>query len=253
LNRSYLADIVVARGAIAEHSGNARRTPEKVGASHKRKKFMERSVIACLLLAFAGLLVAQEVPKADLFLGYSFVRNNSVPPISAYTSTGGLGGFAWNFNEHVAGEAQLGGYHSGNVEQAQFATTTFDYLFGLRISVGRTKTVDPWGHALAGGQAAWNSVAVNSPLVINPLAAPMPPVSRYNTSQNAFAAAVGAGLDLRLSRHILCRPLQIDYLRSKFAGINVTVPSGINGSRFLNNVRYAAGIVFTFGTSISGP
>jgi hypothetical protein len=214
---------------------------------------MKGSVIACLLPAFGGLLVAQEVPKADLFLGYSFVRSNSVPQISAYTSTGGIGGFAWNFNEHIAGEAQLGGYRNANVEQLQFATTTFDYLFGLRISVGRTKTVDPWGHALAGGQAAWNSVAVNSPLVINPFAAPLPPVSRYNTSQNAFAAAIGGGLDLRLSRHILCRPLQIDYLRSKFAGINVTVPSGTNGSRFLNNVRYAAGIVFTFGTPISGP
>ena len=140
-----------------------------------------------------------------------------------------------------------------NVQQLQFVTTPFDYLLGVRISVGRTKTVAPWGHALAGGQAGWNSVAVNSPLVINPFAAPLAPVSRYSTSQNAFAANVGGGLDLRLSRHILFRPIQIDYLRSKFAGINVTVPSSTNGSRFLNNVRYAAGIVLTFGKSISGP
>jgi hypothetical protein len=207
---------------------------------------MKGSVIACLLLTFGGLLAAQEVPKADLFLGYSFMRYNSVSPISAHTGTGGLGGFAWNFKEHVAGEAQLGVYHNANVEKLQFVTTTFDYLFGMRISVGRTKTVNPWCHALVGSQAAWNSVAVNSPLVINP--SPLPPISRYSRSQNAFAASVGGGSDLRLSRHILCRPLQIDYLRSKFAGIKATVPSGTNGSRFLNNVRYAAGIVFTFGT-----
>jgi hypothetical protein len=198
------------------------------------------------LHAFGGLLLGQDVSKADLFLGYSFVRYNLVSSISTYTAAGGLVGFAWNFNNHVAGEAQLGGYRNANVEHLQFATTTFNYLFGLRISGARTRTVDPWGHALAGGETAWNSVGVNSPLVINPFAAPLPSSNRFGRSQNAFAAAVGGGLDLRLSRHILCRLLQIDYLRSKFDGNNVTVPSGTNGSRFLNNVRYAAGIVFTF-------
>jgi len=46
---------------------------------------MKGSVIVCLLPAFGGLLVAHEVAKADLFLGYSFVRYN--PTSNSYSSS----------------------------------------------------------------------------------------------------------------------------------------------------------------------
>lgn len=208
---------------------------------------MRGSVIACLILASGALLVAQEVPKGDLFLGYSFVRYNSSLSVPTYTANGGLGGLSWNFNDHVAGEADLGGYYNHNPGNTDFATTTFDYLFGPRISYGRSKKVDPFFHVLLGGQTAWNSLLTTSPLVINPGAAPPPSGNRYTTSQNAFAVDGGVGLDIRLSRHILFRPVQVDYLRSKFGAINVMVPPATNGSRYLNNIRYAAGIAYVFG------
>jgi hypothetical protein len=99
---------------------------------------------------------------------------------------------------------------------------------------------------LLGGQTAWNSLLATSPLVINSGAAQAPSGNRYRTTQSAFAADAGVGVDIRLSRHILFRPAQVDYLRSKFGAINVMAPA-TSGSRYLNNIRYAIGVVFTFG------
>src|SRR4051812_993017 len=105
---------------------------------------MKQSIVrAVLLVSCAGFLVAQEVPKADLFFGYSFLRYNSAQTIPAFTANGGVGTFGWNFNNHIALEAELGGYHNGNVNNYNFDSTSFSYLFGPRISLGRRKTVDP--------------------------------------------------------------------------------------------------------------
>lgn len=131
---------------------------------------MKRLVIACTLMASCGAIYAQEVPKADVFLGYSFVRYQNVLTLPWVTANGGLGGFAVNFNSHVAGEAQLGGWYNG-VDGKGYQSTTFNYLFGPRISWNRSGKFNPYIHVLFGGQTAWNSVAVNSSLVANPQAA----------------------------------------------------------------------------------
>jgi hypothetical protein len=47
----------------------------------------------------------------------------------------------------------------------------------------------------------------------------------------------------------MLRPAQFDLLRSKFNAINVMIPPGTTSSRsrYLNNIRYAAGITYNFG------
>src|SRR6185436_16375166 len=94
---------------------------------------------------------AQDAPKADLFLGYSFLRANSARNIPAFTNNGGLGTFAYNFTRNLAFEAEFGGYHNGNIHNIQFDTTEMTYLFGPRFSSSRAKTVVPYGHLLFGG------------------------------------------------------------------------------------------------------
>src|SRR6185312_477042 len=111
---------------------------------------------------------------------------------------------------HIALEAELGGYHNGNVNNFQFDTTTFSYLFGPRISYGRSKRVDPYFHALFGGQYATTSIAASSLIVTNP-SLTAPPGDRYKTTETVFAMAAGGGLDIRLSHRITLRPAQIDY------------------------------------------
>jgi hypothetical protein len=193
---------------------------------------------------------AQEAPKADLFIGYSFQRYNSAQTIPAFTANGGLGTFAWNFNNHIAAEAELGGYHNGNINNKQLDTTFFSYTFGPRISWGRSKRIDPYFHILFGGQHVTSSIASSSVLVVNPnIAAGATPPARYSGNQAAFAMPVGGGLDIKISRMISFRPIQLDYFLTRFEAPNVTVPPGTTAkdARNQNNLRYAAGISFNFG------
>ena len=128
--------------------------------------------ILCLITLsslFALGMFAQDVPKADLFVGYSFLRANSAQTIPAFTANGGISTFGWNFGDHFAMEAELGGYHNGNINNKHIDTTTFSYLFGPRIAYGRSKTFDPYFHILWGGQHLTTSIAQSSVLVVNPL------------------------------------------------------------------------------------
>src|SRR5689334_2396459 len=110
---------------------------------------MNRSLSAALLCVLFGVAaVAQDVPKADVFLGYSFLRVNSASSIPAFTMNGGLGTLGLNINNHVGIEAEFGGYHNGNINNHEFDTTAFTFLFGPRLSVGRSKVFDPYIHAL---------------------------------------------------------------------------------------------------------
>jgi hypothetical protein len=216
---------------------------------------MRRTILTSLLLiSYAGFVAAQDVPKADLFFGYSFLRYNSAQTIPAFTANGGVGTLGWNFNNHIALEAELGGYHNGNVNDFHFDSTSFSYLFGPRISLGRSKKFDPYIHALFGGQHLTSSIAADSVLVVNPLLTP-PESDRFKASQNAFAMAVGGGIDIKMSRHVLLRPVQIDYYLSRFEAPEIVIPTGstANIARNQNNFRYAAGIAFSFGGESPGP
>src|SRR5215468_1997525 len=101
-----------------------------------------------LLFSFGAL--AQDVPKADLYVGYSFFRfnptdhqfffnNNNVGnfALSSFNANGGQSTFAWNFNKHFAMEAEFGLYSKANVDIVQFHTNAWSYLFGPRISLSR--------------------------------------------------------------------------------------------------------------------
>jgi len=76
----------------------------------------------------------------------------------------------------------------------------------------------------------------------------------FRSTQNAAAMAVGVGVDLKLSRLIAVRPVQLDYLPTNFSPFNITglsalpgVPINFNSSRWQQNLRYSAGIAFRFG------
>jgi opacity protein-like surface antigen len=203
------------------------------------------SVLALGLLL--GLTVyAQDAARADLFLGYSFLRYNSAQTIPAFTANGGIGTFGWNFNPHIGLEAELGGYHNGNINSHQFDSTSFSYLFGPRLSYHRGKTVDPYIHTLFGGQNYHTSICCYAtgvtPVVYDPNG------SRVAVSQNNFAMAIGGGLDIKIAKNILLRPVQLDYYLTRFQAPNVNDPTGTpSTNRNQNNLRYAAGIAFTFG------
>jgi hypothetical protein len=189
-----------------------------------------------------GVALADDVPKADLFLGYSFLRANSARDIPAFTNNGGLGTFAWNFTNHIAAEFEFGGYHNGNIHDIQFDTTEMTYLFGPRFSLGRSRRINPYIHTLFGGIHLTTSLPVT--LVATPLDT-TGTTTRIGASQDAFAMALGGGLDIRLSHHVMFRPIQLDYLLTRLEDLGLSGQPSQNRNQ--NNLRYAAGILFTFG------
>src|SRR6185503_18671103 len=144
-----------------------------------------------LLVCCCGsvVLVGQDMPRADLFLGYSFLRANSARNIPAFTMNGGAGTLGLNINNHVGLEFEFGGYHNGNISGIQSDTTYFTYLFGPRFSVGRSRRVDPYFHTLFGGAHVTTSIAQENTSV----AATAPASGRFAASQDNFAMAVGGG------------------------------------------------------------
>ena len=214
-----------------------------------------RALASILPVLFSCVMFAQDVPKGDVFFGYSFLRYNSAQTVPAFTANGGLGTFALNFGNHLGLEAELGGYHNGNIKDKHFDTTTFSFLFGPRLSAGRSKRIDPYIHTLFGGQHATTSIASDSVLVVNPTVRQPSSDGRYKGSQTTFAMAAGGGLDIKLSRKITLRPIQLDYYLTRFEAPEVVVPTGstVKTARNQNNLRYAAGIAFNFGGERAAP
>jgi len=199
-------------------------------------------------LLFGVGAIAEDIPKADLFFGYSMFRANSARDIPAFTNNGGLGTFAWNFTNHIAAEFEFGGYHNGNIHNVRFDTTEMTYLFGPRVSLGRSKRVIPYVHTLFGGIHLTTSIPVT--LAPTPLAT-TGTTTRLAGTQDGFAMALGGGLDLRLSHHVTLRPIQLDYLMTRLADFGQSgQPSQ---TRNQHNLRYAAGILFTFGGESPSP
>ncbi|HEV8412150.1 MAG TPA: hypothetical protein VGQ49_01055 [Bryobacteraceae bacterium] len=195
-----------------------------------------------------GVALAQDVPKADLFLGYSFLRANSARDIPAFTNNGGLGTLAWNFTNHVAAEFEFGGYHNGNINNIQFDTTEMTYLFGPRFSLGRSRKVNPYIHTLFGGVHLTTSLPVT--LAPTPLDT-AGTTTRIGASQDAFAMALGGGLDIKLNHYVTFRPIQLDYLMTRLEDFGQSGQPSANRNQ--HNLRYAAGILFTFGGERPSP
>src|ERR1700722_5912699 len=229
--------------------------PSEVGKNCSRTgsevsmKFGIREIGFTLLTM--GAVIAQDVPKADLFFGYSFLRANQAQDIPAFTANDGVGTFAWNFTQHIGLEGELGGYHNGNVNNHEFDTTTFSYLFGPRFSLGRSRTVDPYFHALFGGMNAHTSICCIYPTTGTGQTTGTG--TRLAEDQNNFAMAVGGGLDIKLSRNIVLRAIQLDYFMTRYQAPDIDNLSGPSTNRNQHDLRFATGIVFNFGGERAGP
>src|SRR6516162_9511955 len=206
---------------------------------------MKKLMIVFALVLITGLsAVAQEVPKVDIFLGYSMFRANSDQGIDAFTMNGGMGTLGWNFNNHFAAEFEFGGYSTGHINGRNIDTTNLTYLFGPRFSVNRKSKVDPYVHFLFGGDRLTYS-GTPSAVVCNPTSANC--TTYLANSQANFAMAIGGGLDIKLTKRFELRPVQLDYLLTRFETINVANPT-VTSNHNQNNLRYSAGLVFNFGT-----
>jgi hypothetical protein len=192
-----------------------------------------------VVLFGAGVFAQDETPLTEVSLQYQMLRVNSSRDIPAFSANGGTGSFQINFMDHLAGVAELGAEHNGNIRNIQLDNTWLTYLFGPRVSVTKLSSrIVPAFECLFGGVNV--AASIKSPLL------PDVPGERLTGGERAFAMAVGGTLDIRLNHRISLRPIQVDYLLTRLGS-----KAALNGYETFsqNNLRYGAGIVFSLGST----
>jgi hypothetical protein len=185
------------------------------------------------LLAFAADSTRAQ-DKIEVFGGYSYVHAPTswtetllcpfvTCPVTLVNPKLNLNG--WKISGVYKAKDWLGlgadfGGHYGSFNGASYHLQT--YLFGPQISFpGR---VSPFVHVLVGGAHATSGTSFSSSAVAPANGSP----------NNGFAAAVGAGIDIKLAPFIWFRPVQIDYLATRFNSSTQSQP------------RISAGVVLHF-------
>jgi opacity protein-like surface antigen len=197
-----------------------------------RRTFMKLRTIILGAMVTSGIAAyAQEAttPLIETGLDYTFTRVNPGGNLTSYNSNGGSGFVEYNLNHVVGLVADLGANYIGNVNGFAVDNTAFTYLFGPRFNWRRSRLTF-YMQTLVGGERFSNAYDPGSPSPV------------LGTSENTFAAAIGGGVDYRLTDHLAIKPIQVEYfmtqLPSSFANVN----------EVQNNLRYSAGIVFRVGS-----
>jgi outer membrane immunogenic protein len=192
---------------------------------------MKRKFLVCLFILislsavslFATPANAQDVPKFNIFAGYSYVRENpATSGIDGFSLNGGSASIAYNANHWLSAVADFGGYHSNNILGTGVDGTLSTYLFGPRVSFRRDSRITPFGQVLIGVAHIGGS---------NGLA--------FSTSNNSFAMTIGGGVDYKISHRFSIRPVQVEYLLTRFNELGM-------GAQTQNNLRVSTGAVFHF-------
>jgi opacity protein-like surface antigen len=175
------------------------------------------SFLGGLVLFAAVPAMAQEYNKWEAGGGYTYIRLDA-GAAGTRDCHGGGGTAAVNLNSWLGGAAEVSGCKVTGLASGVSASAV-SYLFGPRVTYRRYSRFEPFGEFLFGG--AHDSISVSGV---------------GSTTDNAFAFAIGGGVDYKFSDRIAIRLGQADYLYTKFGN-----------NTHQNNARIQAGIIFRFG------
>ncbi len=185
---------------------------------------------------------AQDVPKVEIPLGFSMINvHPNLAPITSFNVFGGGGQVDFNFGSVFGIKADFMGYTQGSglrnqLEKHGFVGAAngnmFTYMFGPQIKK-HTGMFQPFGEALFGA-AHTNAYAT--------ILTEEGKILQGSGNNNAFAMAFGGGIDLAVSKHVAIRPVEVDYLLTRFSANHVA-----NYTANQNNFRYFGGLEFMFG------
>jgi opacity protein-like surface antigen len=197
--------------------------------------FLASLVVLCLPLA---ALAQEEAPKVEISGGYSFVNGGGD------TSHGFNASFTGNVTRRIGVVGEFNRYtESETINIPNLSTFPIEgfptlpplpdlgpinikaslstFLFGPRLTLIRGKKAEPFVHGLLG--AARSSFDFSSPGITG------------GGDNNAFAFALGGGVDIKAHKNFAIRVAQLDYLGARGGGVR------------LNSFRYSAGIVVRLG------
>lgn len=183
------------------------------------------ALVVCLLTLLAVPAFAQEeVPRYEIFAGYSYLRGD-VGERHGDLTGGAIVSGAYNFNKWFSGVAEWSTHHD------TFRGTNVDsnlFLFGPRATFFRHKRFSAYGQGLFG----LHNTQVGFPGV------------GAGNDDTGFAFAGGVGGDIQLTRNWSVRAIQVDYLTQD---LNLPTRSGGVANQFTDNIRLSSGIVYRWG------
>jgi hypothetical protein len=181
---------------------------------------------------------------------YSYLRfNPTIPHLNNRSFNGGGGSVTFNITPYFGIKGEFMGYGSttfnlnitspvvtphGTIPVGNFNTqgNMFTYLFGPVVKIP-TSRVTPFAELLFGGSNS-NGYANLSRSVD----AGGGTITATGT-QHPFTMALGGGLDWHLNKNFSIRPIEIDYILTRY-----TNPFSSTNNQ--NSFRYSAGVVFKF-------
>jgi opacity protein-like surface antigen len=207
------------------------------------------ALVLGLLLLFGTAALAQEYPKIEIPVGYSYMRFNPEQSntVSSFSLNGGGGGVTVYVTHSFGIAAEFNGYGS--------LTKTFSFPAGANspcptgcnvtaeanlftYNVGpvfkyRSHHFEPFAEALFGG--AHSNVYGNLLKACQTAC-----VTSGSPSNNAFDFALGGGIDIPVTKSFAIRPAQFDFVLTRFGNSFTT------GNQNQSNFRFGAGIVLRF-------
>jgi hypothetical protein len=197
---------------------------------------LQKLFVFCAALLVGLAAWSQDFPRAEVAADFSYARFYPVQSQSLSLNGGG-GALVVNLNRYFGIKMDLQGYGSNTITRTSPTGTLkaqgnlFTYMFGPQIKF-RTPKFQPFAHVLFG--AAHSNVYANLTKACagscTTSAAP---------AGDAFAMALGGGIDIPISKSFQFRPVEMDYMRTRFT-------NQFNDSA-QSNFRYSAGVNFTFG------
>jgi outer membrane immunogenic protein len=213
-----------------------------------------------ILLVFGAILLcgipvlAQDYPKAEVFMGYEYIRFSPAmggnPDVNM---NGGGGSVAYNFNSMFGLKAEFTGAGIGNNKVCDStglncltrSFNMFTYMFGPQITFRQHPKFQPFVHLLLGGAYSnyYADLEQKGTISTGP--------TTKDAGKQAFALAFGGGFDYKVHKNVAIRLGQFDYVMTRFSGREInTSGTGSAGDLTISNqssFRYMAGINFLIG------
>jgi opacity protein-like surface antigen len=190
-------------------------------------------LVLTLLILFSATAsaLAQESPKVEVFGGFSYLRDDLDQGLLRDARGWNISA-NYNLNNFLGVKADFSGHHGERayvdpLEVFKEKENNFTFLFGPQFSYRKNERVVPFAHVLLGARRSkysWEFTDIVSGA----------PTGDGEFSDNAFTAAFGGGVDLKLTKRWAVRLVQADYLLTRFYG------------NTQNNLRIGTGFVFRF-------
>jgi outer membrane protein with beta-barrel domain len=201
-----------------------------------------KKIMFGVLFLFAVSAFAQDEPKFETYLGYSFTRVNSGINVPAFSANGGLGEVAFNFNKWLTAVGSFPAVHNGNISNIHIDQTLFGYDFGPRLNL-RHGRITPFVETLFGASHVSRSFKVPGTATT---VGSTTLAQRFVNDATAFSMQIGGGLDLPINRHLAFRPIKLDYYMTRFQPLFIEGLGNANRNRNQSNLLYSTGLNFRF-------